>query len=147
MMNGSKEGKPLAGIAAAFTAEPEVERPLWRTALYFASMVDILVCANWGRPAQPEGLWHRLYDWKRGLIAAEIPEIIENATHATKILLIDGCEKGCAKTILDNGDFMDHAYVELGACGMGKGKTPAAQASVARAVGLASSALARHHVA
>jgi len=29
--------------------EPEVSRPLWKNALYFASMVGILVFANWAR--------------------------------------------------------------------------------------------------
>ena len=36
-------------------------RPLWQTALYFASMVGILVFANWGKTDQPTGLWHEIY--------------------------------------------------------------------------------------
>lgn len=46
---------------AAAMPEPEVVRPLWQTALYFASMVGILVFANWGRPASATGLWHAIY--------------------------------------------------------------------------------------
>jgi hypothetical protein len=32
-------------------------RPLWQTALYFFSMVGILVFANWGEPGEQEGVW------------------------------------------------------------------------------------------
>lgn len=41
--------------------EPEVNRPLWQTALYFASMVVILVFANWGKPDETSGLWYAIY--------------------------------------------------------------------------------------
>ena len=40
------------------------ERPLWHTGLYFATMVAILVFANWGRPLQPTGLWAATYHAK-----------------------------------------------------------------------------------
>lgn len=36
-------------------------RPLWQTALYFATMVGILVFANWGKTDAPAGLWHNIY--------------------------------------------------------------------------------------
>jgi uncharacterized protein len=38
--------------AQAEFPEPEVRRPLWQTALYFASMAAVLVFANWA-PAEP----------------------------------------------------------------------------------------------
>ena len=44
--------------------EPEVDRPLWQNALYFASMIGILVFANWGRPEAEQGLWHTIYSAK-----------------------------------------------------------------------------------
>ena len=44
--------------------EEEVARPLWQTALYFASMVGILVFANWGKTDAPSGLWHDIYTAK-----------------------------------------------------------------------------------
>ena len=47
--------------AAAAMPEPDVARPLWQNALFFASMVGILVFANWGRPAEPVGLWQAIY--------------------------------------------------------------------------------------
>ena len=44
--------------------EAEEERPLWQNVLYFASMVGILVFANWGKPAEAGGLWHAIYSAK-----------------------------------------------------------------------------------
>jgi len=57
--------------AAAQTVlpEPEVTRPLWQNALYFASMVAVLVLANWGRPETDSGLWHAIWSWKWPLTA------------------------------------------------------------------------------
>jgi uncharacterized protein len=39
-------------------------RPLWKTAMYFASMIGILVFANWGRPLDPSGAWNFIYSIK-----------------------------------------------------------------------------------
>lgn len=39
------------------TPEAEVTRPLWKNAIYFFSMVGILVFANWGRPQEADGVW------------------------------------------------------------------------------------------
>ncbi|MDI6809833.1 MAG: permease [Candidatus Eisenbacteria bacterium] len=40
-------------------------RPLWRTVLYFASLVGILVFANWGKPLEgDQGLWSLIYQCK-----------------------------------------------------------------------------------
>lgn len=50
--------------AAAAMPEPEVKRPLWQNALFFASLVGILVFANWGKTADPSGLWHVIYTAK-----------------------------------------------------------------------------------
>lgn len=44
--------------------EPEVKRPLWQNSLYFASMVGILVFANWGKSDTPGGLWNLIQAWK-----------------------------------------------------------------------------------
>lgn len=44
--------------------DDEVKRPLWQNVLYFASMVGILVFANWGKPAEPTGAWAALYENK-----------------------------------------------------------------------------------
>jgi len=50
--------------AAAVMPEPEVERPLWQTVLYFAAMVAVLVFANWGRPEGAVGAWQAIYSTK-----------------------------------------------------------------------------------
>jgi hypothetical protein len=53
--------------AAAELPEAEAGRPLWQTALYFASMTAILIFANWGKPDQTHGGWYLLYQWKWAL--------------------------------------------------------------------------------
>ncbi len=44
--------------------EPEVTRPLWQNALYFFSMIGILVFANWGKQEDPSGFWSFIYSSK-----------------------------------------------------------------------------------
>ena len=44
--------------------EPEATRPLWQNALYFASMIGILVFANWGKPEDPSGFLNLIYSLK-----------------------------------------------------------------------------------
>ncbi|MBN1757590.1 MAG: permease [Chitinispirillaceae bacterium] len=58
--------KEEAQKAAAQMAMPDAEpgRPLWQTALYFFSMIGILVFANWGKPVQQTGLWHAIWSAK-----------------------------------------------------------------------------------
>ncbi len=59
-----------AKIAAAMQLPEETGgRPLWQTSLYFASMVLILVFANFGKPQNPEGLWATLFKVKWTLTA------------------------------------------------------------------------------
>jgi len=65
--------------AAAAMPEPEVSRPLWQNALYFASMVGILVFANWGQPSEPTGVWHFIYQMKwpiSGILALVLAVIL-----------------------------------------------------------------------
>ena len=42
----------------------ESGRSLWQNALYFGSMVAILVFANWGQPEDPSGIWGLIYHAK-----------------------------------------------------------------------------------
>jgi hypothetical protein len=45
--------------------EEKISRPLWKNALYFASMVVILVFANWGKPQEADtGLWSLIFRFK-----------------------------------------------------------------------------------
>jgi len=57
-----------AARADAQMALPETddERALWKTAVYFSVLVAILVMANWGAPANPDGAWSAIYAarWK-----------------------------------------------------------------------------------
>jgi uncharacterized membrane protein YraQ (UPF0718 family) len=56
--------------AASQLPEPQVKRPLWRTAIYFACLVGILVFANWGKPMEEAGLWHAIWAMKWPITAA-----------------------------------------------------------------------------
>jgi uncharacterized membrane protein YraQ (UPF0718 family) len=47
----------------------ETPRPLWQTAVYFASMIGILVFANWGAPQEPLGLWASIFQAKWAITA------------------------------------------------------------------------------
>lgn len=50
--------------AAVEMPEVEVKRPLWQNVFFFASMVGLLVFANWGKPAETTGLWASIFAWK-----------------------------------------------------------------------------------
>ncbi|MGD8535290.1 MAG: permease [Candidatus Aminicenantes bacterium] len=41
--------------------ESKTERPLWKTALYFASMIGFLIFINWGSAEGSLSLWHIIY--------------------------------------------------------------------------------------
>jgi hypothetical protein len=56
--------------AAQIAVTPEESRPLWHNALFFASLVAILVFANWGDPGGTEGFWQTVYELKWPLTAA-----------------------------------------------------------------------------
>ena len=47
----------------AVEEEPE-SRPLWKTTLYFATMIAILVFINWGKPGAEVGIWATVYSAK-----------------------------------------------------------------------------------
>ena len=66
-------------------------------------------------------------------MAAEIPDILTKARCASRIVVIDGCDKACAKAILERAGFKDSAHVELGSVGMVKGETPVNEEHVRRA--------------
>ena len=55
--------------AAVALPEPAVSRPLWQNALYFASMVGILVFANWSG-SDEGGFWRAVYSAKWPVTAA-----------------------------------------------------------------------------
>jgi len=57
-----EEAEKANGQAAM--PEPEVSRPLWKNVLYLASIVGILVFANWGKPDETAGFWHTVWSAK-----------------------------------------------------------------------------------
>jgi uncharacterized membrane protein YraQ (UPF0718 family) len=64
-----------------YVALPEDEpvRPLWQNALFLATLVLILVFANWASPDTSEGLWHAIYSikwWLTGLFALALALIL-----------------------------------------------------------------------
>jgi uncharacterized protein len=58
-----KEEKAKAAAQMAIPV-PQVARSLWQTVLYFASMIGILVFANWGKPVEQSGLWFSIFNAK-----------------------------------------------------------------------------------
>ena len=49
----------------SFQLDDEKEaKPLWKSALYFASMVGILIFANWAKSDANTGLWAKTYQYK-----------------------------------------------------------------------------------
>ncbi|MCD4824204.1 MAG: permease [Phycisphaerae bacterium] len=43
---------------------PEVSRPLWQNAVFFAAMIGVLIFANWARPSEAVGAWQAIYSAK-----------------------------------------------------------------------------------
>ncbi|HAL44854.1 MAG: permease [Planctomycetes bacterium GWF2_42_9] len=58
-----KEESQKADSVAAMPEESK-SRKLWQNGLYFASMVAILVFANWAKPIQPDGAWAAVHSVK-----------------------------------------------------------------------------------
>jgi len=56
--------------AMAQSPETEAPRPLWQTAVFFASMIGILVFANWGPPQDPFGPWAAIFQARWIITAA-----------------------------------------------------------------------------
>ena len=66
-----KEEREKAKQAEGFhLGEIPEARPLWKTALYFAAMVGVLVFANWGRPIVDGGAWAKIYHSKWAITGA-----------------------------------------------------------------------------
>jgi len=59
-----KEQLEKANDQMALPQPEKSERMLWQDALYFASMVGVLVFANWARPTTGVGLWFQIYSVK-----------------------------------------------------------------------------------
>lgn len=64
LMFRKEEQERTAVTLASMKADGEEPRPLWKTAIYFALMVGVLVFANWGKPDVNSGLWFAIYSSK-----------------------------------------------------------------------------------
>jgi len=53
--------KEEAAKQAVCMPQEEPKRKLWQDVVYMASMIGILVFANWGKPMEDGGLWYAIY--------------------------------------------------------------------------------------
>lgn len=73
---------------------------------------------------------------KRGMmsciaaIAAGIEDITDKTKAAAQTFVIDGCDKECAKKIMEKNGIKDFHYVKVTDCGMEKGKTAVAEENI-----------------
>ncbi|MEA1981891.1 MAG: permease [candidate division Zixibacteria bacterium] len=58
-----KEDKEKNEVQMALP-EDEITRPLWKNALYFLTMIVILVFATWSKPEETTGFWFLIYSFK-----------------------------------------------------------------------------------
>lgn len=56
-----REEKKNGGVELSESEALKERRPLWKTALYFAAMVGVLVSINWGKSDPELKVWHFIY--------------------------------------------------------------------------------------
>ncbi len=61
---GKKDSKEKDAGDFALAGETKEERPLWKTALYFAAMIGILVSVNWSSADPSMKVWYFIYRMK-----------------------------------------------------------------------------------
>ncbi len=76
-------------------------------------------------------------------VAANVPKIMEKTQAASQILVLDGCDHDCSRTILEKGGFTGFAHVRLQDLGMQKGKTPVTEENITKAASAGAEALAK----
>ncbi len=54
----------------------EMPRKLWQDVVFFGLMIVFLVFANWGEPADPEGVWAFIYDIKWYIAAGSLVALL-----------------------------------------------------------------------
>jgi uncharacterized metal-binding protein len=65
-------------------------------------------------------------------IGGHVPPILTATETAKKILVIDGCPVDCAKKTLEHANLTNFEHVRITDLGCEKGKSPAAEETVAR---------------
>ncbi len=67
-------------------------------------------------------------------IGGRVESIMEKTRSAAKILAIDGCKLDCVKNSLEEADFTEFKHLRITDFGMEKGKTPATNDNINKAV-------------
>jgi uncharacterized metal-binding protein len=67
-------------------------------------------------------------------IGGGVEPVLKKAAAAQKILAIDGCPLNCVKHCLEEAGFQQFSHLQLADIGMEKGKTPATDENIERAV-------------
>lgn len=75
-------------------------------------------------------------------IGGRVSGIMATTEAAAKILAIDGCPQNCSRKTLEQAGFKKFEHLQLIDLGMEKGKTPATQESIAKAVAAGAAKLA-----
>lgn len=75
-------------------------------------------------------------------VGAGIEDIMEKARGASRVLVIDGCDKACALKVLERAGISGSISLRLDALGMEKGKTAVDEALVEKVAGQARELLA-----
>lgn len=70
-------------------------------------------------------------------IAAGVPEVLTKADFATDIVVIDGCDKACTKSIMEKAGFPRCGHVQVTSLGMTKGETPVCDDNILKVVNAA----------
>ncbi len=98
-----KEQLEKANNQMALPQPEKSERMLWQNALYFASMVGVLVFANWARPTTGVGLWFQIYSVKwivTGILAIALISMLAIWFKKDELGQWVGASWGFAKQIL-----------------------------------------------
>lgn len=76
-------------------------------------------------------------------IAARVEDVLNWTVNAQHVIVIDGCDKDCAKRILEERGFTDLVHVRVTDLGMEKGKTPVTEENTQKVVARVKSLLGK----
>lgn len=77
-------------------------------------------------------------------IGGRVEFLIENAKNNLHKLVIDGCNKNCAKACMELAGFHDFTYLNLADHGFVKGECPVVDSNIIRASEIAKRSLGHH---
>jgi len=76
-------------------------------------------------------------------VGGRVSGIMASTEAASRVLAIDGCPLNCARKTLEEGGFTAFVHCQLGDLGLEKGKSPATDEAVGKAVARARELLGR----